>query len=155
MPKKVVIKKAKIAHVRQIHRFINEFAKKETMLPRSLNELYESIREFFIYEENGIIKGVCSIKIVWEDLAEIRSLAVKEEYQGKGIGKALVKRCLNDVKNLGIKRVFALTYQPDFFKKLGFKEIDKSKLPQKIWGDCLKCPKFPECDEYAVILNLY
>lgn len=152
--KTVLIKKAKVSHVKQIHRFINDFAKKEIMLARSLNELYESIREFFIYEEDGVIKGICSLKIVWEDLAEIRSLAVREECQGKGVGKALVKKCLKDAKMLGIKRVFALTYHPEFFKKLGFKEIDKNRLPHKIWGDCLKCPKFPECDEYAVILHI-
>jgi len=148
------IKKAKISHIKQIHKFINEFAKKETMLARSLNELYEGIRDFVIYEEDGVIKGVCAIRILWEDLAEIRSLAVKEEFQKSGIGRALVQKCLKDAKTLGIQKVFALTYQPDFFKKLGFKDIDKSKLPQKIWGDCLKCPKFPECDEHAVIIYL-
>ncbi len=124
------------------------------MLARSLNELYEGIRDFVIYEEDGTIKGVCAIRILWEDLAEIRSLAVKEEFQKSGIGRVLVQKCLKDAKNLGIKKVFALTYQPGFFKKLGFKDIDKSKLPQKIWGDCLKCPKFPECDEHAVIIYL-
>lgn len=154
MQKSQKIIKAKVSHIKQIHKIINEFAKKETMLARSLNELYEGIRDFVIYEEDGTIKGVCAIRILWEDLAEIRSLAVKEEFQKSGIGRALVQNCLKDAKDLGIKRVFALTYQPGFFKKLGFKDIDKSKLPQKIWGDCLKCPKFPECDEYAVIIYL-
>lgn len=154
MRNKIAIKRAKISHVKDIHKFINEFARKETMLARSLNELYEGIRDFVIFEEGDIIKGVCALRILWEDLAEIRSLAVKEEFQGVGIGSALVRRCLKDAKDLGIKKVFALTYQPGFFKKLGFKDIDKSKLPQKIWGDCLKCPKFPECDEHAVIIYL-
>lgn len=154
MTNKIKIKRAKISHVKHIHKFVNEFAKKETMLARSLNELYEGIRDFVIYEEEGIIKGVCAIRILWEDLAEIRSLAVKEEFQKSGIGRELVQKCLKDAKNLGIKKVFALTYQPGFFRKLGFKDIDKSKLPQKIWGDCLKCPKFPECDEHAVIIYL-
>lgn len=148
------IRKAKITDIKQIHRFVNEFAKKEEMLPRSLNDLYEGIRDFFVYEDQGIIKGVCALHILWEDLAEIRSLAVKEEYRRVGIGKSLIKRCLKDAKELGIKRVFALTYQPVFFKKIGFTEIDKAKLPHKIWGDCLKCPKFPECDELAVIIYL-
>lgn len=148
------IRKAKITDIKQIHKFVNEFAKKEEMLPRALNELYEGIRDFFVYEEDGIIKGVCALRILWEDLAEIRSLAVREEYQRLGIGKSLIKRCLKDAKDIGIKRVFALTYQPEFFKKLGFIEIDKAKLPHKIWGDCLKCPKFPECDEHAVIIYL-
>ncbi len=154
MTNKIKIKRAKISHVKHIHKFINEFAKKETMLARSLNELYEGIRDFVIYEEEGTIKGVCAIRILWEDLAEIRSLAVREEFQRSGIGRALVEKCLKDAKSLGIKKVFALTYQPAFFRKLAFKDIDKSKLPQKIWGDCLKCPKFPECDEHAVIIYL-
>lgn len=154
MTNKMKIKRAKISHVKHIHKFINEFAKQETMLARSLNELYEGIRDFVIYEEEGIIKGVCAIRILWEDLAEIRSLAVKEEFQKIGIGRELVQKCMKDAKNLGIKKVFALTYQPGFFRKLGFKDIDKNKLPQKIWGDCLKCPKFPECDEHAVIIYL-
>ncbi len=149
-----MIRKAKIKDIREIHKFINDFAKKEEMLPRSLNDLYEGIRDFFIYEDEGIIKGICALHILWEDLAEIRSLAVKEEHQRIGIGKSLVKRCLNDARQIGVKRVFALTYQPDFFKKLGFQEIDKSRLPHKIWGDCIRCPKFPECDEHAVIKNL-
>ncbi|MCL4457634.1 MAG: N-acetyltransferase [Nitrospirae bacterium] len=148
------IRKAKISDIKHIHKFVNEFAKKEEMLPRALNELYEEIRDFFICEEDGIIKGVCALHILWEDLAEIRSLAVKEEYQRLGIGKSLVKKCLKEARDLGIKKVFALTYQPDFFKKAGFYETDKAKLPHKIWGDCLKCPKFPECDEHAVITYL-
>lgn len=148
------IRKAKIVDMRQIHKFINEFAKKEKMLPRSLNDLYENIRDFFVYDDDGVIKGVCALHILWEDLAEIRSLAVKEESQGAGIGKSLIKKCLQEAKDLGIKRVFTLTYIPEFFKKLGFLEIDKAKLPHKIWGDCIRCPKFPECDEYALIINL-
>lgn len=154
MPYSKKIRKAKMTDIRQIHKFINEFAKRENMLPRSLNELYENIRDFFVFEEDSIIKGVCALHVLWEDLAEIRSLAVKKEYQKIGIGKSLVNRCLQDARSLGIKRVFTLTYAPDFFKKLGFIEIDKTKLPHKIWGDCIRCPKFPECDEYALIKDL-
>lgn len=84
-------------------------------------------------------------------IAEIRSLAVKKESQKKGIGSLLVKKCLNEAKKLGVNKVFVLTYIPEFFKKTGFMELDKSKLPQKIWGDCIRCPKFPECDEVALI----
>ncbi|MGB9711191.1 MAG: N-acetyltransferase [Thermodesulfovibrio sp.] len=145
------IRKAIVSDIRSIHRLINEFAKKGEMLPRSLNELYENIRDFFIAEENNEIKGVCALHILWEDLAEIRSLAVKKDSQKKGIGSLLVKKCLSEAKKLGVKKVFVLTYIPEFFKKTGFKELDKSKLPQKIWGDCIRCPKFPECDEIALI----
>ncbi len=148
------IRKAKISDLKHIHKLINEFAKKEQMLPRSLNELYETVRDFFVCEYNGNIYGVCALHIMWEDLAEIRSLAVDSRYQGRGIGKKLVNRCLKEAKELGIKKIFALTYHTEFFKKMGFKDIDKASLPQKIWGDCLRCPKFPECDEYAVIINL-
>lgn len=148
------IRKAKISDIREVQRLINEFAKKEEMLPRSLNDLYESIRDLFVCEGSGQIKGVCALHILWDDLAEIRSLAVAEGSRGKGIGNRLLKTCLREAKGLGIKRVFALTYQPEFFRKNGFKDIDKSKLPQKIWGDCLRCPRFPECDEDAVIIEI-
>lgn len=145
------IRKAKISDIKPIHKLINEFAKKGEMLPRSLNELYENIRDFFIAEESNEMHGVCALHILWEDLAEIKSLAVKKESQKKGIGRLLVKKCLNEAKKIGVKKVFVLTYIPEFFKKAGFKELDKSKLPQKIWGECIKCPKFPECDEIALI----
>lgn len=147
------IRKAKIQDIKKIQKLINEFAKKGEMLPRSLNELYENIRDFFVAEEGNEIKGVCALHILWEDLAEVRSLVVKRDYQKKGIGSDLVKKCLREAKSFGVKNVFVLTYIPDFFKRLGFTEIDKSKLPQKIWGDCIKCPKFPECDEVALIYS--
>jgi amino-acid N-acetyltransferase len=148
------IRKAKISDLRYVQKFINNYAKKEEMIPRSLNELYETVRDFLICEENGTINGVCALHIMWEDLAEIRSLAVDRHYQKKGIGKKLVQQCLKEARALGIEKVFALTYYPEFFKKLGFLDIDKSNLPQKIWGDCLRCPRFPECDEHAVIKYL-
>jgi len=148
------IRRAKITDLKQAHKLINEFAKREEMIPRSLNELYENVRDFVVCEEDGIIYGVCALHIMWEDLAEIRSLAVVRNYQKMGIGKKLVRECLREAKALGLKRVFALTYHPEFFKRLGFVPIDKASLPQKIWGDCLRCPRFPECDEHAVIINL-
>ena len=148
------IRKAKIDDLKDVHKLVNEFARKGEMIPRALNELYEKMRDFFVVDDNGKISGVCALHILWEDLAEIRSLAVRKEYQGKGIGQKLVKECIKEAKTLGIKRVFALTYNTDFFSKLGFKDIDKSDLPQKIWSDCIRCPKFPECDEHALILDL-
>ncbi len=124
------------------------------MIPRSFNELYENIRDYLVFENHGKIHGICALHIMWEDLAEIRSLAVRKEYQKIGIGKKLVKRCLIEAKALGIKRVFVLTYHPSFFKRIGFLDVEKSSLPQKIWGDCVRCSKFPECDENALIINL-
>jgi amino-acid N-acetyltransferase len=148
------IRKAKISDLKEVHRLINFFAKKEQMLPRSLNEIYETLRDFVICEDKEKICGACALHIMWEDLAEIRSLAVDENYQNIGIGRKLVKHCLKDAQELGIKQVFVLTYNTNFFKKFGFVDVEKSSLPQKIWGDCLRCPRFPECDELAVIKYL-
>lgn len=147
-------RKAKIADIKTIHKLVNEFGKKGEMLPRSLNDLYENIRDIVVCEDRDDITGVCALHIMWEDLAEIRTLAVRSEAQGTGLGKRLVKVCIDEARKLGIKKVFALTYHPGFFEKIGFREIDKAKLPQKIWGECMKCPKFPDCDETAVIMNL-
>lgn len=147
-------RKAKIADIKTIHKLVNEFGKKGEMLPRSLNDLYENIRDIVVCEDRDDITGVCALHIMWEDLAEIRTLAVRSEAQGAGLGKRLVKVCIDEARKLGIKKVFALTYHPGFFEKIGFREIDKAKLPQKIWGECMRCPKFPDCDETAVIMNL-
>ena len=134
-----------------IHTLVNQFAKKDEMLPRSLNEIYENIRDFFVCLEGNTMVGVGALHTLWEDLAEVRSVAVAPDHQGKGIGKKLVSRCLKEAAALGIEKVFALTYHPGFFMELGFQETDKNSLPQKIWGECLKCHKFPECNEIAVI----
>jgi amino-acid N-acetyltransferase len=115
------------------------------------------MRDFFVVVENrkdDVIIGVCALGICWEDLAEIRSVAVAEGYQGKGFGARLVRKCIEEAKSLGLSRVFVLTYVEEFFAKEGFKRVEKSSLPHKIWADCLRCPKFPECDETAMILDL-
>lgn len=148
------IRKATIPDLKEVHRLINDFARREEMIPRSINELYEHIRDFFVAEDEGAICGVCALHILWEDLAEVRSLAVRKEHQRRGIGKKLVRKCLAEARAMGISRVFVLTYQDVFFRKLGFTDIDKARLPQKIWGDCVRCPKFPECDETALIVSL-
>ncbi len=149
-----MIRKAKIADVKAIQALVNEYAESGQMLPRSLNELYENLRDFSVLEENGSIIGACALHISWEGLAELRSLAVKKEKARKGVGTALVKRCMAEASELGAGRVFVLTYQADFFRKLGFKDIDKKELPHKIWTDCLNCVKFPNCDETAMIINI-
>lgn len=148
------IRKAKIKDVNEIHKLINYYAKKGLLLPRSLSEIYEHLRDYFVLEENGTIYGVCALGICWEDLAEIRSLAISEKTQKRGFGSSLVRECIKEAKDLGIKRVFALTYVPEFFTRFGFKKIKKSSLPHKIWADCLKCPKFPDCDEIAMSLDI-
>ena len=138
----------------RIQDLINTYAKEGLLLPRALGEIYDNIRDFFVYEENGRLKGVCALHICWEDLAELRSLAVQKETRGKGVGTGLVKAALREAKELGIKRVFLLTYIPSYFQRFGFEIVSKEVLPQKIWGDCLKCVKFPNCDEIAMMLVL-
>jgi len=151
------IRKAVISDVQSIHQLLNYYAGKDLLLARSLSELYDHLRDYSVLtddEQGRIIRGVCGLGICWEDLAEIRSLAVSEDQQGKGSGSRLVEMCLKEAASLGLNRVFVLTYVPDFFKKNGFKEVDKSILPHKIWADCLKCPKFPDCDETALMIDL-
>ncbi|SFM51815.1 amino-acid N-acetyltransferase [Thermodesulforhabdus norvegica] len=149
-----VIRKAKIGDVRAIQDLIMPYAREGRLLPRSLSELYSRIRDFFVCEDNGRIVGCCGLHIVWEDLAEITSLAVNKEFHGRGIGRSLVQACIEEAEELGIPRLFVLTYEEEFFRKLGFQIVDKNIFPQKIWVDCLKCPKFPECDEVALLFNV-
>ncbi len=150
------IRKAKISDVRQIQKLIEFAAKKGEMLSRSLSELYDNLRDYNVYEEEGPgqILGTCAMHICWEDLAEIRSLVVREDYNRQGIGTKLIEACLSEAISLGLYRIFALTYKPDFFLKFGFRTVDKSALPHKIWADCIKCVKFPECNEVAVLLEV-
>ena len=149
------VRKAKISDVKAMQKLINSYAKKNKIIPRSLNDLYEKIREFTVYvSAKGALQGVCGLHVSWENLAEIRSLAVANRNQGKGIGEALVKNALKEALELGIKNVFVLTYYPEYFQRFGFEVIDKAKLPHKIWADCLNCHKFPECDETAVQIKL-
>jgi len=149
-----MIRKASIADVKAIHKLLNAYAKDGLMLSRSLSDIYEALRDFYVFDEGGVVLGTVCLHICWEDLAEVRSLAVAEEVGFRGIGRQLVQSCLDEARELGLKRVFALTYKPGFFEKLGFHLIEKSELPHKIWGDCLKCAKFPECDEIAMSVEL-
>ena len=151
-----VIRKARIGDVREIQKMLAAHADRGDILPRSLSELYDNLRDIFVYVEDKQpeIIGTCSMHICWEDLAEIRSLVVRKPYRRKGIGTKLVDTCISEAVSLGLRRIFVLTYQIDFFGGLGFKEVDKATLPHKIWADCLKCVKFPECDETAMIIEI-
>ncbi len=149
-----MIRKAHIDDVKAIQQLINQYAEQGQMLPRSLNELYENLRDFAVYEGDGGIEGACALHISWEGLAEVRSLAVRKEKTKRGIGTLLVEYCLKDAQALGAERVFVLTYQEGFFRKLGFEPVDKKELPHKIWTDCLNCVKFPNCDETSLIIRL-
>ena len=149
-----MIRKAILQDARQIHKLLLKYAKDGLVLPRSLMDIFEAIRDFYVFAEDGQVIGAAALNICWEDLAEVRSLVVDENQNGRGIGRYLVEACISEARQLGIGRVFALTYQQMFFEKLGFQVIEKSELPQKIWGDCIKCAKFPECDEIALSLSL-
>lgn len=150
-----MIRKATISDIRAIHALLTHFSDKGLLLSRSLSELYDHLRDYTVYEgQDGCVAGVFALHICWEDLAEVRSLAVTETEQGKGVGRRLVEYGLSEAIALGIYRTFTLTYQPGFFKKLGFREVDKGTLPHKVWADCIKCPKFPDCDEVALLIEL-
>ena len=148
------VEKAKISDVAQMHKLINYFAGKDEMLARSLSEMYENIRDYFVVRQGEQMIACAALHVLWSDLAEIKSLAVAEDSQKQGIGAQLVEACLNEAKELGIPTVFCLTYQPAFFEKLGFSQRDKMELPRKVWVECYRCPKFPNCDEVALVCQL-
>jgi len=146
------VEKAKIGDVKRIHEMVNRFAERGEMLARALSEIYENLRDFFVIRnDTGQAVACVGLHISWSDLAEIKSLAVDEERQTRGLGSFLVKACLDEARELGIPTVFALTYKPVFFEKLGFAQVDKMELPRKVWSECFRCPKFPDCDEVALI----
>ena len=145
------LRKAKVTDAPQIQKIINQYAEKKIMLMRSLNEVYDKIQCFYVIEHIGKVTGCCAMNIVWEELAEIKSLAVVPKFCKKGLGTKLIQQCHKEAKKLGVKRVFALTYIPKFFKKFGYKETSREELPHKIWAECIKCPFFPDCNEIAVI----
>ena len=148
------VEKAKIRDAPQMHRLINYFADKGEMLARSLSEIYENIRDYFIVRQGERVIACAALHVSWSDLAEIKSVAVAEDSQRQGIGDQLIEACLREAKELGIPTVFCLTYKPGFFEKLGFSQLDKMELPHKVWGECYRCPKFPNCDEVALICHL-
>jgi len=150
-----MIKKATMADIKEIHAFVLDASKSGEILPRPLNDLYQFLRDYWVYREGRkhTIRAISSFHVCWDDLGEIRNLFVDPDLRGKGIGEALVKLSIEEAKELGVSRVFALTYRPGFFERLGFREIDKQMLPNKVWADCLNCIKFPDCDESAVIFE--
>jgi len=149
-----VIRKAAVKDVAAIQGMVNHFASMDEMLPRSLSAIFENVRDFYVFERDGQVLGCCALHVIWEDLAEIKSLAVDEAAQGIGVGKQLMDACLQEAAELGVNRVFALTYRPSFFERFEFVRVDKATLPHKIWSDCINCPKFPDCGEEAVIRDL-
>lgn len=152
-----MLRKARISDVKTIHRMINISSGKGEILPRSLMDIYGSLRDFFVFfdENRQTVVGICAMNIIWENLAEIRSLCVEEEYRKQGIGKKLVEACISEAITLQLFRIFTLTSRPDFFAQLGFQEVAMSTLSEKIWSDCFRCSKYPDyCDEVAMIIEL-
>jgi len=152
-----MLRKARIGDVKTIHRMINISSGKGEILPRSLMDIYGNLRDFFVYidEENNSLVGICAMSIIWENLAEIRSLFVDESRRKEGIGRRLVEACISEAITLDLLRIFTLTYQVEFFSRLGFTIVDRSTLSEKIWSDCFRCSKYPDyCDEVAMILEL-
>jgi len=148
------VDRARVSDATTMHQMIGRFADKGDMLARALSEIYEDIRDYFVVRKGDQVIGCVALHVTWVDLAEIRSLAVDEKEQNQRIGSLLVQACLEEAKELGIPRVFCLVRKPAFFEKHGFKLIDKMELPQKVWAECYRCPKFPNCDEVALIRHL-
>jgi amino-acid N-acetyltransferase len=153
MKAEIKVDRARVSDANSMHQMISYFADKGEMLPRALSEIYEDIRDYFVVRKKGRVIACAALHVTWVDLAEIRSLAVNEQEQNQRIGSALVQACLEEAKELGIPRVFCLVRKPAFFEKHGFQLIDKTELPHKVWAECYRCPKFPDCDEVALILH--
>jgi amino-acid N-acetyltransferase len=154
----IEIQRAVPRHAKDIYTLIRSCADMGLMLPRALSDIYESMRDFVIAVDTGhdnIVIGCCALHVMWDDLAEVRSLAVRESQRKHGVGRGLVEYCLDDARAFGIRRVFALTYVPRFFHKLGFHDLEKEALPLKVWSDCVRCHKYPDCDELAVAIDLH
>jgi amino-acid N-acetyltransferase len=149
------VEKATIGDVKRMHELVNKFARKGEMLPRALSEIYENLRDYFVIRNSrGNLLACVALHINWSDLAEIKALAVTSDKHRKGLGSALIRACISESKSLGIPRIFCLTYKPDFFVKQGFKVVDKMELPRKVWAECYSCPKFPDCDEVALVYDV-
>ncbi len=148
------VEKASLHDILQIHQLVNHFARRGELLPRPLSELYENIRDFFVIRHEGKVVACGALHVCWGDLGEIKAVSVAEEWQGRGLGTKIVEACIEEARRIGLSRIFCLTYRPGFFARFGFREVDRMELPRKVWGECQKCPKFPFCDETAMILDL-
>ena len=148
------VRRAQISDAKAVSDLINGYAEQDRMLFRPLTEVYEKLQMFLVAEVDGRIVGCCALEIIWSDLAEIKSLAVASDQRGRGIGRRLVAGAVEESRQLGIPRVFALTLEPAFFTQVGFEVIEKDDLPMKVWSDCARCPKQQECDEIAMIRDV-
>jgi len=144
------VRSATVRDVDAIYLLISHYAQFDKMLFRSKAYLFDNLQMFSVVEVDGRVVGCCALAVIWSDLAEIKSLAVAEDFQRKGIGRELVERAVEQAVTLGVEKVFALTLEPVFFEKQGFEVVDKKELPMKVWSDCARCPKQENCDETAV-----
>jgi len=150
----IKVARARVGDASSVHQLISCFADKGEVLPRALSEIYDGIRDYFVVKKEGRVVACAALHVTWVDLAEIRSLAVDEQEQKQRIGSLLVQACIDEAKDLGIPKVFCLVRKPAFFERHGFELIEKTELPQKVWAECYRCPKFPNCDEVALIRHL-
>jgi amino-acid N-acetyltransferase len=150
-----MVRRAKIKDVPQLVRMVNQYAAKGEMLSRSLSQVYNSIRDYVVIEENDQVIACGALHVVWDNIGEIRTVAVAPDRIGQGLGRQIVEYLINDAYELALPKVFTLTYKPAFFEKFGFTQVDKKELPHKAWQDCLNCPKFPECDEIALTRPIF
>ncbi len=148
-----VVRKPEIEEAGAIHDLLSVYARERLLLPRTMEEIYETLRDFFVCVLDGRVIG-CGALHFWGDLAEVRSLAVAKEFKGQGVGRMIVEALVEDARRYHVREIFALTFQPGFFEKMGFKRTDKERFPHKIWNDCVKCPHFPDCGEVALMMGL-
>ena len=148
------IRPAAIGDVPTIHHLLEIYSAQGNLLPRTMNELYRHLRDFFVIEVDGKLAACGALEIFTEDLGEVRSLVVDDAFKGRVLCKALVERLAAEARAIGLRRLMALTYVPEFFHKLGFQTVPKDTLPEKVWSVCVKCYKFNRCDEIAVLLEL-
>ena len=148
------IQRAQLSDVPKIHQLITYFANQDEMLHRPLSELYENIRDYYVIRVGDEIIGCSALHVVWSDLAEIKAVAVREDHQSQGLGKQLIHHCMEEAKSMGLSSVFVLVLKTGYYEQLGFRQVDVMTLPRKVWGECLRCPKFPHCNEVAMVYNL-
>ncbi len=149
-----VLRRARVTDVPAAHELVNFYAAKGVMLPRARSEIYDFLRDFVVYEEDGDLAATGALHIVWDDLGEIRSVAVKEAYRGRGIATEIIEHLLSEAILLGLGKVFVLTFIPEFFGRFGFELVERSTLPHKVWADCIHCPHFPDCGEVPLVRSL-
>jgi amino-acid N-acetyltransferase len=148
------LRRARASDAPGIQRLVRVYADRGQMLPRSLSEIYDNLRDFFVVEDEAGLVGCAACHVTWEDLAEVKCMAVREDCRGQGWGRRLLEACIEDALTVGVRRAFVLTYIPQFFEARGFRRVEKSELPQKIWSECIRCVHFPNCDEIALIQDL-